>query len=77
MLAVLWDRMAAGHAKSFQQEFSRDLKRLNHFQKTSSNPRLAFAALSRLLELKVFRAFRRNFSREELLRFQARLNKPN
>ena len=75
MLAALWDRMAAGRAKPFQQEFFMDLKRLNHFQKTSSDPRLAFAALGRLLDLKVFRAFRRLCPREELLRFQARLNR--
>ncbi|MDB6134965.1 MAG: hypothetical protein JWM59_3208 [Verrucomicrobiales bacterium] len=76
MMAFLWDELArSGSAALFHEQFMEELDALKRFQKCF--PQGDPAPLVRLLEARIMRAFRLRFSREEIQRCRARLNRMN
>lgn len=76
MMAFLWDELArAGSAALFHEQFNKELNALKRFQQCF--PQGDPAPLAGLLEARIMREFRLKFSREEIQRCRARLNRMN
>ncbi|RYD35958.1 MAG: hypothetical protein EOP86_07210 [Verrucomicrobiaceae bacterium] len=76
MMAFLWDDLArAGSAAPFHEQFMEELDALRRFQECF--PHRNLAQLAGLLEARIMREFRLRFSREEIQRCRARLNRMN
>ncbi|MDB6133411.1 MAG: hypothetical protein JWM59_1654 [Verrucomicrobiales bacterium] len=76
MMAFLWDELArAGSAAPFHKQFMEELDALRRFQECF--PQGDQAPLTGLLEARVMREFRLRFSKEEIQRCRARLNRMN
>ncbi|MDB6135720.1 MAG: hypothetical protein JWM59_3963 [Verrucomicrobiales bacterium] len=76
MMVFLWDELArAGSAAPFHEQFMEELDALRRFRE--SFPQGDPAPLANLLEAKVMREFRLRFSRQEIQRLRARLNRMN
>jgi hypothetical protein len=76
MMAFLWDELArSGSAPPFQEQFTEEIDALRRFQECF--PQGDPAPLAGLLEARIMREFRLRFSREEIQRCRARLNRMN
>ncbi|RYD35099.1 MAG: hypothetical protein EOP86_09360 [Verrucomicrobiaceae bacterium] len=76
MMTFLWDELArCGSVALFHEQFMEELDALRRFQECF--PQGDPAPLVGLLEAKVMREFRLRFSKEEIQRFRARLNRMN
>lgn len=76
MMAFLWNELArSGSAALFHERFMEELEALRSFEECF--PQEDAAPLAGLLEARIMREFRMRFSREEIQRCRARLNRLN